>query len=190
MNTHVCIPKISTTCPACGSPYSIPEFCTSCGMDISPTHICQLKPIIHTCHFPRISGNCLICHSPLPVPTYCTSCGMDISEPHICVNDQLPFNTYRPPLRNFHTCIKPIHSSRCHLCGMFLPPPAYCGICGMDISAPHTCIPKPLPHICRPLISSTRCNLCGEMLPLPTYCHKCGLNITESHSCRSSFGKY
>ncbi len=185
MHNHICLTKRSMTCYTCGLPYSQPEFCMNCGMDISPVHICQPRPTIHLCHPLRFAGQCSICRSPLPLPIFCTSCGMDISEPHVCINDQLPFNTFRPSLRNIHRCTS-FRFSRCHLCGESLTPPSYCGSCGRDISTPHVCIPKPVLHRCNFIRINQRCRICGEMLPSPMYCSRCGADIAESHVCRNN----
>jgi|WetSurMetagenome_2_1015567.scaffolds.fasta_scaffold731019_1 hypothetical protein len=187
MQHHICLSARPLICSICGLPYPQKEYCTTCGMDISPAHICQPGPIPHYCHPPRYRGQCPICNTALPIPTYCSSCGADISEPHICINNQYPFFISRPVIVNYHRCFNLPRLSTCHSCGMPLPSPSYCTICGMDISQLHICIANSTFHICLPMHLDSRCLFCGEYLPTPVYCSRCGMDISERHTCKNIF---
>jgi hypothetical protein len=83
-----------------------------------------------------------------------------------------------------HTC-SPKLSQRCFICTELLPTPYFCSSCGMDISEPHICPPKPVKHNCRPVFSQKKCNFCGMFLPKPYYCSSCGMDISDPHNCDS-----
>jgi hypothetical protein len=185
MSIHLCQPKLSINCFICGSPYPTPQYCTQCGADISPRHMCRPQPSLHICHPNYSFRACHLCGSPMPPPHFCTACGTDISERHQCRTSEPPFFTYRPTI-NMHLCQPTFRFSVCTLCGESLSPPSYCPHCGMDISSAHVCTPKLTMHMCHPLHYSQRCVICGETLPLPFYCSQCGQNIAEPHVCRIS----
>ena len=179
---HTCSPKFSQRCHNCGQLLPIPYFCSSCGVDISESHICPPKPVKHLCQPVFLQENCNVCGMFLPQPYYCSSCGMDISGPHYCVEEETLMKRM-PFFRNSHTCRQYFYSRNCTCCGLPLPPPYFCSSCGTDISEPHYCPPKPSKHICRPVFLQKKCNVCGMFLPQPYYCSSCGIDITEQHEC-------
>jgi hypothetical protein len=81
-----------------------------------------------------------------------------------------------------HICSPP-PSRRCALCGAasLL---QYCTRCGMEISLPHACFPRPALHHCaggRHLGGT--CPVCRGALPIPTYCTRCGAALIDAHIC-------
>jgi len=83
-----------------------------------------------------------------------------------------------------HVCNTKL-SLPCFKCGEMIPPPSYCSVCGVDVSSPHICQPKPQIHRCIVQMSSRTCRHCQMPLPITQYCRSCGMDITEPHVCRS-----
>ena len=177
---HRCLPRADRPCPQCGDSIPPPAYCGTCGADTSPRHVCQPRPLPHTCQQIAAPGRCIDCSQALPAPVFCTTCGANITPSHRCPAAPST-HIHRPD--PVHTC--PAHTlDRCPDCGDLLPGQAFCADCGMDITLPHACAPQPAHHVCPPhLTIPRRCSACGEVLPAPQHCTTCGADITPKHVC-------
>jgi uncharacterized OB-fold protein len=180
---HRCIPIILKPCPSCGETLTTPEFCEHCGENITPEHVCKPKPLAHTCSTHETASRCLNCGEVIPAAQYCPTCGEKLEAVHQCATSGVPTVRRAQPV---HVCrAQPL--PRCDRCGALLPPLKYCELCGMDITAQHTCQTSVLAHACAPYLLMPRpCPRCGEVLPARTHCTQCGKEITAEHVCQNA----
>lgn len=177
---HHCLPLPPQPCPTCGEMLPAPVYCGICGAEISQPHVCQPHPLPHICRELPAKGRCLACGEPLPTPQFCPTCGEDMTPPHHC-SGAPPTHVHRAA--PVHIC-PVMELPHCETCGELLPPRQFCPDCGVEITPPHVCQPKPEEHVCPPVVLiPRRCSHCGELLPEPQHCTQCGADITPEHVC-------
>jgi hypothetical protein len=177
---HHCLPRTAQTCSLCGELLALPAYCETCGVEISPQHVCPPRPLPHVCPPQPAPGRCLDCGQPLPAKQYCETCGEEITPSHRCPAAP-PTHIHRAdPL---HVCPS-MKLQRCPSCRELLPGKQYCTQCGMEITPPHVCHAEPAPHACPPhLLMPRYCSHCGDPLPRSKFCTQCGAEITPAHVC-------
>jgi hypothetical protein len=177
---HHCLPRFAQPCPSCGEQLSAPTFCGICGEDVTPTHVCALRPLPHT-HAPMpVRAACLQCGQPMPAAQFCTTCGADVTPSHRCPAAP-PTHVHRAdPL---HRC-PTLEVERCSRCNTLLPAMTFCADCGVETTQPHHCPPVQIAHVCPPLvIMPRRCSKCGTSMPQSSHCTQCGTDTTPDHLC-------
>lgn len=95
--THIHRPDPIHTCPSlklprcdrCGELMPAMRFCETCGVEITPPHICTPQPEAHTCPpVVTMPHRCSTCGELLPKPRHCTQCGADITPQHTCARNE------------------------------------------------------------------------------------------------------
>jgi hypothetical protein len=177
---HSCLPRPARLCPMCGESLAIPIYCGTCGVDITPRHVCAPHPLPHVCANTSTRGTCLACGQAFPASLFCKTCGADITPLHQCTAAPATQVRRVDPL---HIC-PALPIQKCVNCGSVMPSMVFCEHCGVEITAPHVCAPQPEAHVCSPLITMPRrCAKCGEIMPAHQHCSCCGTDITATHLC-------
>ncbi len=179
---HRCLPRPARPCPQCGEALPAPAYCEICGDDLTPAHVCALRPLPHACPPRGAAARCVACGEALPAARFCATCGAEITPSHRC-SAAPPTHVHRAD--PIHRC--PAEKlTRCDRCGEILPGRAFCEDCGADVTPAHACQPKPAAHACAPhLLMPRRCSHCGEVLPTPQHCVDCGADTTPVHTCNT-----
>jgi hypothetical protein len=82
---HICPAYELEHCEQCGALLPGQTYCTRCGMDITPAHVCKPSAAPHACP-PHLTmpRRCSHCGEMLPAPQHCTRCGANITAIHVC----------------------------------------------------------------------------------------------------------
>ena len=82
---HKCPVLAIERCVSCGDILPAEVYCGSCGMNITPPHLCHLSVPSHECS-PLIimPHRCAHCGEYHPSPQHCAQCGADLTPQHIC----------------------------------------------------------------------------------------------------------
>ncbi len=82
---HRCPAYALERCDRCGGLLPGRTYCSRCGMDITPPHVCPPAEQPHVCPpYLTIPRRCPHCGEYLPAPRHCPQCGADITPLHVC----------------------------------------------------------------------------------------------------------
>ncbi len=82
---HKCPVLLIERCTSCGESLPAEVYCGSCGMDITPPHVCHQPNSDHVCSpLVTMPHRCAHCGEYYPSPQHCAQCGADLTPSHIC----------------------------------------------------------------------------------------------------------